>query len=343
MPRPGPRAGAIGRITEIVLAGPADLTREEASAGAGLTVEEAQPYWRAMAFPDVGSARAFTVGDVASLQLLSSWVRDGRMDRETAVELMRSLGQTAARLADWQVDTMLRVLAESDTELDMDRLGDSIDELLPGMERLLVYSWRRHLAAVMGRGLAGLDEIDPEAPVATVGFADIAGFTRLVRAMGDEELAELVHTFETGAADIVAGAGARLVKTLGDEVMFVTAQAATAAQIAVAIHDLTSPGPEPLHVRIGIATGGLVSRMGDYYGRTVNRASRLTGIARPGMTLIDVATEDAVRDSGAYAIRHMTPRRLRGVGLTRVSSLAPRKAPRKRRASGGGVEEEAQR
>jgi adenylate cyclase len=283
-----------------------------------------------MAFPDMGSERAFTSQDVESLTLLSSWVATERMDRDTAVEIMRSLGQTASRLADWQVDTLLRVLAESDEELDMDELADAIDEILPGLEKLLIYSWRRHLASVMGRGLSGLDDSEPDAAVGTVGFADIAGFTRLIRAMNDEDLAELVHTFETGAADIVSGAGARLVKTLGDEVMFVTADAPTAARVAFAIHELTSPGPEPLQVRIGMATGGLVSRMGDYYGRTVNRASRMTAIARPGVTLIDVPTEEALRDTQEpYAIRHLTPRRLRGLGMTRVSSLAPKPEPKK--------------
>ncbi|HSO05214.1 MAG TPA: adenylate/guanylate cyclase domain-containing protein, partial [Candidatus Limnocylindrales bacterium] len=135
---------------------------------------------------------------------------------------------------------------------------------MPGLESLLVHAWRRHLAAAIGRGLAFVPD-DPDAvsepTLATVGFADIAGFTRLARVMADEDLAQMVQAFESGAADIVAGHGGRLVKTLGDEVMFVAERADDAVAIATAMHRLTAPGAEALSLRIGLATGHLISRM----------------------------------------------------------------------------------
>jgi adenylate cyclase len=328
-PPAGPvRQEQLERIAEIVLGDPAVFTREEAAAAAGLTVEQARPYWRAMGFADVGSAPAFTATDVESLCRLTEWVANGLLDEATTIEVVRSVGQTASRLADWQVDTMARVLAESQAPVDLTAVADTMAEVLPGFESLLVHAWRRHLAAVVGRGLAFVSDTPDstsEPTLATVGFADIAGFTRLARVMADADLAEMVAAFESGAADIVAGRGGRLVKTLGDEVMFVTDRADDAVAIAGQMHGLTSPGDEPLSLRIGLATGHLISRMGDFYGGTVNLASRLTAIARPGSTLVDSATENALTDPEAHLLRHLAPRPLRGMGLVRATSVAPRK------------------
>ena len=336
MAGPDPREQQIGRIAELVLGDPTVFTREEAAAAAGLTIDQARPYWRAMGFPDVGTAPAFTATDVESLCLLTSWVSSGTLDQATTIEVVRSLGQTVSRLADWQVDTMARVLSESDGPLDLAAVSDGMAGVMPGLESLLVHAWRRHLAAAIGRGLTSVAleaEASAERALATVGFADIAGFTRLARVMADEDLAQMVQAFESGAADIVVGRGGRLVKTLGDEVMFVADAADDAVAIAADMHGLTAPGAEALSLRIGLATGHLVSRMGDYYGGTVNLASRLTAIARPGSTLIDAATEGALAGSEAYVLRHLAPRPLRGMGLVRATSVAPR-----RRASVEGPE-----
>jgi adenylate cyclase len=318
---------ALRRLAEVVLGDPIELTRDEASLAAGLTVEEARPYWRAMGFADVGQDRAaFTRTDVERLRLLVGWVRDGVLDEARAVEVVRSLGQTASRLADWQVDMLSRILAESEQPVQIDQVAEGMDQMLPGLESLLVHAWRRHLAAVVGRALAVVEEPveAEEVGTATVGFADIAGFTRLVRVLADEELAAMVTAFETGAADIVAAHGARLVKTLGDEVMFVALDADSGVAIATAMHGMTGPDGASMRLRIGVATGRLVALMGDYYGDTVNRASRLTALARPGGTLVDPATEEALTDQSGYVVRHHRPRALRGLGLVRASSVTRR-------------------
>jgi adenylate cyclase len=324
---PADRDPALRRLTEVVLGDPIELTRGEASLAAGLTVEEARPYWRAMGFADVGQDRAaFTRTDVERLLLLVGWVRDGVLDQARAIEVVRSLGQTASRLADWQVDMLGRILAESEQPVQVDQVAEGMERMLPGLESLLVHAWRRHLAAVVGRAIAGVEEPleAEEVGASTVGFADIAGFTRLVRVLADEELAAMVTAFETGAADIVAAHGARLVKTLGDEVMFVAPDADVGVAIATAMHAMASPDGAVLRLRIGVATGRLVSLMGDYYGDTVNRASRLTALARPGGTLVDPATEEGLTDQSGYLVRHHRPRALRGLGLVRASSVTPR-------------------
>ncbi len=329
MTEPGARDG-LDRIGEIVLGGPVLFTREEVAEAVGMPVERIRPYWRAMGFADVGESRAFTERDVESLRLLLRWVEEEVLDEDTTIEVVRSLGQTASRLADWQVHTVSRLLAEAEPPIDLDEVVDGLSDVLPGLESLLVHAWRRHLAAVLGRGLAVLAE-DPESPsepaTATVGFADIAGFTRLARVLDEDDLAAMVQAFETGAADIVATHRGKVVKTLGDEVMFVASSADDAVAIAVAMHGLASPGVQELSLRIGLASGRLISRMGDFYGGTVNLASRLTAISRPGGTLIDPATEEAMADREPYVLRHLRPRPLRGLGLVRATSVAPRVRP----------------
>lgn len=328
MSDPGSRQAKLDRIVDLLLGDPAVFTPDEAATAAGLTVEQARPYWRAMGFADVGSVAAFTATDVHSLCTLVEWLGGGVLDEPTTIEIVRSMGQTASRLAEWQVDTLARVLAETDAPVDLDELADGLAAIMPGLESMLVHAWRRHLAAAIGRDLAFVAEEEDESgePArATVGFADIAGFTRLTRVLGDEELARMVQAFETGAADVVASRGARLVKTLGDEVMFVARHSDDALAIADAMQDLPAPGPDPLTLRIGLATGHLVSRMGDFYGGTVNLASRLTAIARPGAILIDIATEEALADASPYSFRHLPPRPLRGLGLVRATSVSRRR------------------
>lgn len=318
----GELAEALARLTEIALGDPVEFTREEAAAAAGLTVEEARPYWRAIGFADVGERRAFTRTDIVCLQTLVGWVRTGALDEDRTIEVVRGLGQTASRLADWQVGTMGRIVADAEGPVDLDEVVAGVARVLPEIEVLLVHAWRRHLAAVIGRGLTALVEPSAgELAHATVGFADIAGFTRLARVLTEEQLADLVQSFETGAADVVAGHGARLVKTLGDEVMFVADGPAVAVAISSALHGLPGAADVPLRLRIGLATGRVVNLMGDYYGETANRASRLTAVARPGQTLVDATTEEGLTDPAAYLVRHHRPRALRGLGRTRTTSV----------------------
>ena len=333
-PDPDQLAAAVARITEVALGDPVELTREEVAEAAGLTVERARPYWRAMGFADVGDQRAFTRTDLESLRTLAGWVHSGVLDEDRAIEVVRGLGQTASRLADWQVGTMSRILAEAEEPVDLDAVADGLARLLPEVEGLMVHAWRRHLAAVIGRGLTPLLEPTAvELALATVGFADIAGFTRLARVLTEEQLADLVESFETGAADVVAGHGARLVKTLGDEVMFVADTPDAAVAIASGLHALPGGADVPLRLRIGLATGRVVSLMGDYYGETANRASRLTAVARPGQTLVDAVTQEGLGEASRYVVRHHRPRALRGLGRTRTTSVRMR-APGSHEAPG---------
>jgi len=311
-------------LVDVVLGAPRRLTREQVAAAAGVPLEDARRLWRAMGFADVGDAVAFTDADVDALRLLGALLDRGVLDRRTAVDVARSLGQTTARLADWQADTFGRLLVERGSIDPRDPLSEEsaasmfreMDVLLPVLERLLVHGWRRQLAAAIERGLGDAErDGNVETGHLTVGFADQVGFTRLTRRLEEDELAALVERFESRSADVVAAAGGRLIKTLGDEILFVAGDAVAAAEVAVRLIEAHGDDETVPRLRIGLATGVVVSRRGDVFGTTVNLASRLTAEARPDSVLVDAATAEAIGEVPGLRLRAMLPRAVRGIGL----------------------------
>lgn len=322
-------------LQSILLGGSESHTRDEMASASHLSLEQVGRLWRAMGFPDVGDARAFTDADLSALLRVASLVERGIMDMDSVVQVARSLGQTTARLADWQVDALGRHLLDSDPTqpiraADLADLEEDITELLPELEQLLVYVWRRQMAATIGRGVAEVS-VDPDQTrtTATVGFADLVSFTRLSRQLDESDLGTLVETFESVSADVVHAESGRMVKTIGDEVMFVADTPQRGARIALALHSVHARIDQMPEIRVGLATGAVVTRMGDVYGTTVNRASRNTALARPGSTILDSETSEALQDpAGAepreFSIKALAPRPVRGFGIIRPYALAGR-------------------
>lgn len=314
-------------LVERILGAPLSMTRGEVAEAAGLSLEQARVYWRAMGFADVGNSVAFTDNDLEALRTLQALVDSGVVDREEIIEMVRSLGQNTARMAEWQTGTLTRLLARhgaipDQTSLrpeDVERLGELTNAMVPSLERLLSYAWHRQLAAAIQRGIDTAGEYDGDvAGQLCVGFADLVGFTRLSRRLPDERLAALVTTFEGDSSDVVAATGARMIKTLGDEVMFVADSPEQGVETALTLHETHAHDEDVPELRIGLAFGDVVTRMGDVYGSTVNLANRLTVLARPGATLVDDATAEAVRDSADLNVKSMRPRIVRGLGTVRA-------------------------
>jgi adenylate cyclase len=316
------------RLEEALLGGPLRYTRQQVAAVTGVPLEEARRLWRAMGFPNVGDEPvAFTDADVDALRRLDRLVAAGEIDVDFAVRLTRAMGQTLARLADWQVDTFVENMTStgsSETAADEVAVPHTAVEraarLLPDLEHLLIYVWRRQLAAAAGRTLTAADG-EPAAGRLTVGFADLVGFTRLSRRLEEAELARLVEGFETRAADLVAALGARLVKTLGDEVLFVADTSPVVAEVGLQIAEAMAADPAVPDVRVGVASGTVLTRMGDVFGTTVNRASRLTSLARRGTVLVDRETVDALAGEPAYEASWLWRRPVRGLGLVEAAVL----------------------
>ena len=177
----------------------------------GATIDQARRLWRALGFPDRGSERAFTQSDAEAVSTLLRLVDGGVIDFDMAVNLTRAVGQTMARLADWEVATLVHRVQE--LEAGDDATGSRattalqmVDALNQPFEELLVYVWKRHLAAAVSRVEAlGANEEDLHTTQVTVGFADIVAFTALTNELDHDRIGDLVEIFESRCADVVAG------------------------------------------------------------------------------------------------------------------------------------------
>ena len=198
-----------------------------------------------------------------------------------AVDLTRAVGQTMARLADWEVATLVhrvQELAADDANGSRAtaalRLVEALNEPFEG---LLVYVWRRHLAAAAARVEAfGADDADLHTTLVTVGFADIVQFTALTNRLDHDRIGDLVEIFESRCADVVAGQRGRVIKSLGDAVLFVNEDPIRAYDTAEGIIAVIGRDQRMPDVRVGLSTGSVVTRLGDVFGPPVNLAARLT-------------------------------------------------------------------
>lgn len=300
---------------QALLGGERKFTRLEVAARAGISQERGERMWHALGFATVPDDEiAFTESDVEALRLVAALEQDGFLDPAVESSLARKLGQTQSRLASWQAKMFLSVLAES--ELAADEAVDVAKLLLPAMERLQVYVWRRHLAAAAGRAIAGGDEMSHG--VRVVGFADIVSFTRLSRQLDEDQLGELIERFESLTAELVASHGGRLIKSIGDEVLFVADEPAQGVEIALSLQDRVEESEDLPRLRIGLAYGGILIRLGDVYGPVVNLAARLTSVDKPGRVLIDRELAAALDGHPAYQVR-----KLRRVSVRGYSHLVP--------------------
>jgi adenylate cyclase len=306
------------RLEELLLGGELRYTSMDAIRAAGVSEEFARQLWRALGFPHVPDDMiAFTEGDVAALTRIATLRPAGVIDDEIVLRMVRAVGQTMARLAKWQVDILVEALTDpleppdpAALRLIMDNAETHIAELEP----LLVHAWRRQLAAAGTRLLTAQDSEDLKTRAA-VGFADLVAFTRTSRELDERELARLVERFEVTASDVVAEHGGRLVKTLGDEVLFSADTARAGAEIGLSVAETVREDAGIPDVRVGMAYGPVLPLRGDVFGTTVNLASRLTEMARPGTALVDAGLAAELRDDEAYDVSRITRRRAHGLGI----------------------------
>ncbi|MFF9645482.1 adenylate/guanylate cyclase domain-containing protein [Kitasatospora aureofaciens] len=306
-------------LERLILDAPRRYTPYQAARAADVPMELATRFWRAMGFPDIGQSRALTDGDVIALRRLAGLVESGLLSESMAIQVARSTGQTTARLAGWQMDTFLENLTQS-VEPGLTRADVAyplVELLLPELEQFLVYVWRRQLAAVTGRVVQAAEDNEITSGRLAVGFADLVGFTRLSRRLEEEELGELVETFENTCSDLIAGQGGRVIKTLGDEILYVTEDPSTAAEIALSLIEALAEDDTIPALRVGMAFGTVTQRMGDVFGTTVNLASRLTSIAPKDAVLIDGEFAAALEQHGSVG-----PAESEGPGLAEALSVA---------------------
>ena len=232
--------------------------------------------------------RSFTDLDLEAVRLFQGMQALGATRTDTALQMARVIGSSMSRIAE--------------AELVPGRHVQHRVRPDPGRRHLRQCGRRHHsrhgpvarvrVAKAGGGGdQAGHDAAQPgrrpgESPVLAVGFADMVGFTLLSQHLSDPELAAVVRRFEELSHDIVTGLGGRVVKMIGDEVMFVVESVADAARIGLDLADAYADDELLSDVRVGLAVGPVLLREGDYFGTTVNLAHRIVNIGNPGTVLI---------------------------------------------------------
>lgn len=291
----------------------------EVAAAAGISNDDARRLWRALGFPDAANQSAFNAGDQVALELVAQTVAESGIDFETMLRLTRAIGHTVSRLADWQMATVTTTLEEfANADLNsptaIRAALDLIEGQVPHFDRLLVYAWRRHLAAAVSRiDMLAATEEDLHVSQATVGFADLVSFTALSNELDEHEIGDLVEVFETRCSDVIADHNGRVIKTLGDSVLFMESDPVQAIDIALDIIAVIGGDERLPDVRLGLATGPVVLRMGDVYGPPVNLAARFTAVARRNRVIIDDRTAELLPPAD-FETRPLPARPIRGFG-----------------------------
>ncbi len=300
-------------LERAILGAVPELTGEQVAAAAGLTVAQAQRLWRALGFPGADGASAFSTADGEALARVAAIEKQGEIDFDTIVRMTRAVGQTMDRLAEWEVATLVSQLDKAKDSSKRDVALRLVKGVGPDFEALLTYVWRRHLVAAVAR-VESLDAVaDEQLAEATVGFADLVAFSALTNRLDDDEIGDLVEVFESRSHDVVSRRGGRVVKTLGDSVLFMATTPEAGVEIAWDIVQVIGGDKRLPDVRVGLVTGSVVLRMGDVYGPAVNLAARLVGVARRNRVITDAHTAERLPER-LYETRILPARPVRGFG-----------------------------
>ena len=286
----------------------------------GADADYARALWRAMGFPMVPAGEvAFYEDDLVALR---SAAGEGLPEIFAGPDLMgaaivhqtRVMSAALARIAEQSTDDLANVLhtlrAEGASDDEITRLMISSFRM-EQFEQLLWYLFRRQWRAAAWRRLAR--PALATAPVA-VGFVDLVRFAAITEQVADEELEQLIVRFEEVAHNAIAEGGGRVVKMIGDAVMFVADDPEDAARIALQLVDAYANDRLLPPARAGLALGPVLARDGDYYGPIVNLAARIVDVARPSRVVVSDELRDTLAASEHFAFHRLPPKRLKGIG-----------------------------
>jgi class 3 adenylate cyclase len=256
---------------------------------AGVRASFALRIWRAAGFPDPRPfERRFGDADVALLDLFRT-SRDF-VGEEPTLQLVRTLGTASAQIAEAEIamvrSNMEAPLVADKKFVDVARMyRDIVLALFPRIVEAFDTLHRHHVDAI-ARRYSGASPSAANVVALAVGFADLSGYTGISSKLDPEQLGVMLDRFEATTGDVVAAAGANVVKRIGDAVMFVTNAPGIGCTLALQLVDACAAAHLP-KLRVGIAFGDVIVRHGDFYGPSVNLAARLVAAAEPGTVLAD--------------------------------------------------------
>ena len=276
-------------------------TLEEIAEEAGVPLGSLVRYQRALGLrvpePD---ERAAGEHDLEMAKLVRGFL-DAGLPEEGLLEVTRVIGLSMSQVARAVSQlTAQTVLSDAESERDVAiRLAEAAKALTPMASEIFDHAFRVHQLEVLRSEVVGSEQIATGKLAGsqeyTIAFADLVGFTRLGEKLDPDEYGAVTERLAELAADI-AEPPVRLVKLIGDAAMLASRENAPVINAALALQAAAQEGEDLPELRIGVARGQALARAGDLYGRAVNLASRLTGLARPGSVLCDQAAHDAAAD-----------------------------------------------
>jgi adenylate cyclase len=291
-------------------------TQRDVAEELGLDLDFLTEGRRAIGLPAVDPDEPVITEDEVELARNAATLVEAGLDREGFLELTRAMSQSMAGVAAVLTSTLGRaMLRPGDTERDLGlRYADTLRTLGPlagpSLNQMLNLRMREQIRqAVVGEAELQSGRL-PDAQEIVVGFVDIVGFTQLGEQADPEELGAVVQGFEEVVEDTTRPP-VRLVKTIGDAAMLVAPEPEPVLDVVLELVEGSEKDDRPL-LRGGVASGQALPRAGDWYGRPVNLASRLTSFARRGSAVASKEVHDAAPDR--YDWSFARNRRFKGVG-----------------------------
>jgi class 3 adenylate cyclase len=306
-----------------------DLTLVQLANRAGTDVDSARSFYRAVGL-DPNELAGFGNGDVELLQLLSGDTTG--MVEQVADELLRVAGVSLRRLAEATVAVYVQDV-ENQPGIDradfvlLAQLNSLGSGLLVRFATQLGTLFRHHMFVAVNQQRRGQRElVEPRHMRVGIGFVDLVGYTPISGRLTPTELGDYIDAFETTAFEVAHRHGGRVVKSIGDEVMFTAPEPRMTAMIALDLVQAfaSQHGTAP---RGAISAGNVMFRLGDFYGPVVNLAARLVDAAEPGQVLTDLPVAGNEPMDNDLAFEPIGTRDLKGfeesVAVFEVRSLGP--------------------
>ncbi|HYI60421.1 MAG TPA: adenylate/guanylate cyclase domain-containing protein [Acidimicrobiales bacterium] len=315
-------AGVLGflAVERFAVPDPARYDLDELAAVTGMPARQITLIWRSLGLPEPRpGGRIFTEVDAEMLGTVAGLMELGLVEPDLAVQMSRVIGWSLARVATAMVDSF-----EADPATraaDDPQMALVANTMLPTMTQVIEHVWRRHLQIAARRRIVRELDTGEGRDVKAVGFADLVGFTTLSQQVDEHTLASIVGRFEEIAYDTVTSFEGRVVKMIGDEVMYVVDDPAEAVRVGLALAEEYAADEALSDVRVGIACGPVLEREADLYGPVVNLASRVVNIAFPGSVVTTDEVRTAVGDDEALAWKSLKPRRIKDIGRVPLWSV----------------------
>ncbi len=304
-------------VERALAGGRARYTAREIAGRAGIGLEFLQRATAALGIPNNDpDERRLTDADLEAARGLKAFL-DAGLPEDGLLQVTRTIGMGTARIAQANRELVVRALMQpGDTERDLAlRFADAAEHMMPLLEPSIAYALRSHMLEQIRRDVIGAADLASgevrNTAELSVCFADLVEFTRLGEEIAPEELGAVAGRFEE-MASAVAEPPVRLVKMIGDAAMLVAIDPEANLEAAMRLIEVAeAEGEQFPFLRAGLTYGPALARSGDYYGRAVNLAARITGVARPGSVLVDAATKQAVAAGFRYTF--IGERRLKGI------------------------------